>query len=272
MSVADDTRPDFVIPSERLPPGFAETVEQPSTPPVTPAPAATIVLLRDNKDGPEVYLMRRNKNVGFVPGAYVFPGGRVDPADAQSELGALTDALPKEPAPAYWMAAVRELFEESGVLLAKAETGPGFDDQALAAQREALLSDRTTLLEILRAGGYRIRLEGAVYFAHWITPIAESRRFDTRFFATALPAGAQAHADARENSDALWLSPAAALQRFRAGRLPMVFPTVRTLEQLAGHATVKEVLARLRADKVIPMLPRLVRTTEGVGIIIDEKE
>jgi hypothetical protein len=111
-----------------------------------------------------------------------------------------------------------------------------------------------------------------VYFSHWITPEAEPRRYDTRFFAAALPDGRRIRADEREMVDALWISPAEALERFSANRLPMVFPTVRTLQDLAKFDSVADALKALRSRDVEAVLPRLVRTDDGVGIVIDERE
>ncbi|HEX7089667.1 MAG TPA: NUDIX domain-containing protein [Longimicrobiales bacterium] len=263
-----------VIPFEHLPPGFAERIDDPPDPPATPLPAATAVLLRDGGAGPEVLLLRRNRSSGFVPGAYVFPGGRVDAADGEpAALARLEGWEPGgEPAAAYILAAVREVLEETGVLLARDAAGrPAPDARAreVARWRTALLEDRATLADALEALDLRVVAADVVYCAHWITPAAEPRRYDTRFFLARLPAGAEPDVHARELTDALWLSPAEALARFRSGRLPMVFPTVHTLESLAGFRNVEEALAAFRGCIVAPILPRLVRTPEGVAIVVD---
>lgn len=267
--------PVFVIPSDRLPPGFAERLDVPPTEPATPRPAATVVLLRDGGTGVEALLLRRQRTSGFVPGAYVFPGGRVDDADGEPTILDWVDGLHagSEPGPAYWVAAVREVFEETGVLLARDSMGrpvpDSRQDPQLEALREALLSDRTSLAAVVDRLGASLAIDDVVYFAHWITPVAEPRRYDTRFFLARLPDGCEAHADPREMTEAIWLSPQDALARFRAGRLPMVFPTLATLESLVGYATVADVLAAFRGRPVAPILPRLVRTADGVGIVVD---
>ena len=266
----------FVIPHDRLPPGFGARVDEPPADPAAPAPAATAVLLRDGPDGPEALLLKRHRASGFVPGAYVFPGGRVDAADADPRLRErLLAPLPAEPAQGYWIAAVREVFEETGVFLAR-QAGGNFladaRDPAVAAAREALLTDRMTMLEVLERLDARLDLDGIVFVAHWITPVAEPRRFDTRFFVARLPAERDVLADPREMVDAVWFTPETALQRFHAGALPMVFPTVRTLESLAGYASVDALLDAQRGRRVEPVLPRLVRTAEGVGIVVDGDE
>lgn len=267
----------FVIPTDRLPPGFAERIETPPAEPATPRAAATAVLLRDGAAGPEALLLQRHRGSGFVPGVFVFPGGRVDEADGDPRLLERTDGLAEAvaPEPAYWMAAFREVFEETGVLLAQDALGRPAPDAAgdarLAEWREALLAERATLLELLEATGLRLAAGDVVYCAHWITPVAEPRRYDTRFFLARLPAGREALADPREMTGAVWLRPAEALERFRAGRLPMVFPTVVTLESLLEFRTVGEALEAFRRRPVEPVLPRLVRTAEGVGILVDEE-
>lgn len=264
----------FVIPADRLPPGFAERIEAPPAEPALARPAATAVLLRDGDEGLETLLMRRVRTSGFVPGAYVFPGGRVDEADGDPALLERVDGPPTAPDPAYWTAVLREVFEETGVLLARDGAGRPLPDAGrdarLAGWREALMERRATLGEVLRDLELRLALDDVVYFAHWITPLAESRRYDTRFFMARLPEGCEASADPREMTDALWLRPTEAVERFRAGRLPMVFPTVATLESLTRFHTVDDALAAWRDRPVRPILPRLVRTAEGVGIVVDK--
>src|SRR5690606_24912135 len=109
-----------------------------------------------------------------------------------------------------------------------------------------------------------------VYCSHWITPVAEPKRYDTRFFLAGLPAGTTATIDEREMSDAVWVTAAEALHRFRNGSLPMVFPTVKTIQLLEPYATVDDMLAAFRGSDVPPVLPRLVRTDDGIGIIVPD--
>ncbi|HSJ14235.1 MAG TPA: hypothetical protein VK939_07460 [Longimicrobiales bacterium] len=266
----------MLIPFEKLPPGFADTLDRPPSDPVPALPAATAVLGRDSPGGPEVLLLKRQRASGFVPGAYVFPGGRVDRADADDRLAALVTHAPLDPPLMYWLAAVREVFEETGVLLARDPDGAtapdAHRDAALAEWREALLADQGTLLDVLRDRGLRPELQRTVYCAHWITPVVERRRYDTRFFLAALPEAQQAHPDAREMSDALWLTPAAALARFHEGRLPMVFPTVRTLEELQGADSIDDLLDRFRGRAVRTILPRLVKAEHGVELVTEYLE
>lgn len=273
------TSPEMVIPLDRLPPGFAERVDDPPEDVAPPRPAATVILVRDSAAGPELLLLKRLRSAGFVPGAWVFPGGRVDADDAAPDLVRLLRLLPRGPDPAYWMAGIREVFEETGVLLANrnadhAGDTPGrvsadlFADAQLDRWRNALLAGEATLLDVLRAIDAVPDVSGMVYCSHWITPVAEPKRYDTRFFLAALPAGAGVAVDQREMSDAVWLTPGEALHRFQQGSLPMVFPTVKTIQRLAAWDNVDALLAAFRVAEIPPLLPRLVRTADGIGIVV----
>ncbi len=191
--------------------------------PAVPRPAATVVLLRDSAQGPEVYLLRRVKGMAFAPGMHVFPGGSVDPEDADADLAwhgppatqwadwfACTEPLAR----ALVCAAVRETFEESGVLLA----GPG-PQQVLAdvstdeweAERAALEAREQSLSQLLTRRGLVLRADLLRPLAHWITPDVEPKRFDTRFFLAALPAGQVCRDVGGEADHRVWLRPSHAL-------------------------------------------------------------
>lgn len=254
-------RTDYEIPAERLPEGFVETLETVPAVPAVPRPAATVVLLREGRGGPEVLLLRRNRATGFVPGAWVFPGGRVDAADGADALAGRWDGLTREraavrlglgagaepPAIAYYGAAVREAVEETGLWPGVVEGGGGGASEAAATRaREALLGRGEAFAEVLQELNARLDGTAVEYIAHWVTPLVESRRYDTRFFAARVPPGATATHDEREMTGTVWLTPRAALVRHRGGDLPMIFPTIRTLEDLCGFATVGELLAHYR--------------------------
>jgi len=278
--------PDSVIPFDRLPAGFAETLDHPPEDPVEPRPAATIVLMRDGSDGLEVLLLRRNRRSGFVPGAYVFPGGRVDREDGSPELLERLEGLTAEaaaarlkapdqdpPAASFYVAALREAFEETGILVGvDADRRPpptAAEDEGVDAVRDDLMEDRVGFVEALDGLGCRLDGQAVEYVAHWITPVVEPRRYDTRFFAAGVPSDAEPVIDPREMTDGVWLTPAAALARNGEGTLPMVFPTVKTLERLARYESVEEALYAL-ADRDVPaILPRLVTTSTGVGMELD---
>lgn len=218
-------------------------------PPSPAAPSSTVVLLRDAEGGPEVLLLERDARVRFAAGAHAFPGGRVEPADralpagrwrgvdlaaAASELGA---AGPAE-ALGFLVAAVRETFEEAGILLARCRGRPvtagDLARPAIAAGRHLPAAGWAGWLA---ANDLVLDLGALALFSWWVTPRAFPHRYDTRFFLALLPpaqAGAAAH-DRSETTSALWIAPAAALAAARAGELTLVYPTRRTLAALARH-------------------------------------
>lgn len=283
-----DRRPVEEIPTDRLPPGFAETVENPPESPATPRPAATVVLMRDAADGIEVLLLRRVRTAGFVPGAWVFPGGRVDGDDAAPPLLERLEGisagevarrleLPPDaepPAAAYLVAALREAFEETGILVGRDADGhPAPSAEAnpdVRTLRDDLLADEDIFPAVLDAMGCRLDGGAVAYIAHWVTPVAEPRRYDTRFFAAAVSREQDERLHPAEMSASLWISPEDALERNDRGELPMVFPTIRTIEELVGFGSAVEVLDHW-ADRPVPrILPRLVRTPTGVGIEVPD--
>lgn len=283
------SKADHVIPWDNLPERFARLLDDRPADPAPARPAATVALLRPGPDGMQVLLLRRNRKTGFVPGAYVFPGGRVDRADGDPALLERTEGLSsreaarrleleesaKPPPEAYFLAAAREAFEETGILVGSRTDGgppPSPDEPRVHELRDHLLEDRRPFLQILNELDCRIHGDAIEYIAHWITPEAEPRRYDTRFFAAAVPEGTRALHDVREMLEAVWLAPAEALERNEGGELPMVFPTIRTLESLVGFASPAEALESF-GDRSIPaILPRLVKTPTGVGIQVPDEE
>ncbi len=287
---------EHVIPFDRLPDRFAESLENPPAVPATPRPAATIVLMRNGDDGLEILMLKRNRSAGFVPGAYVFPGGRVDRADATEELVSRVDGLTAEraarrldlpaafddgdaagpPAIAFYLAALREAFEETGILVAHDADGAppptAAEDEAVDALRDDLMEDRVAFEAVLDQLGCRIEGTSVEYLAHWITPEAEPRRYDTRFFAAKVRRGAKPIIDPREMTDAIWVTPADALRRHADGVLPMVFPTIKTLEQLEPYASAEEALSDIGGAPVRTILPTLVVTPTGVALQVDDED
>jgi len=266
-----------VIPREELPPGFAERLSVPGEP-AEAHPAATVVLLRDARAGPEALLLRRHGRSGFAADAWVFPGGRVDAADCDERFRhrwrgpepaawcrrlSLSD---ERTALAYLVAAVRETFEETGILL-----GAPRESREMDRLRTEVLAGERHFAEILEAVDAEVDTDSIAYLAHWITPRAEPRRFDTRFFLTALPADAVADAHAAELTEARWLSPSTALEAYEDGELRMLPPTVHTLRRLTPFEDVAAALAGLRDAPVPTFLPRLHGTPEGVVIEVVEE-
>ncbi len=232
---------------------------------VPPFPAATCVLLRDGAGRPEIFLLRRTARASFMAGAYVFPGGRVDAADARADASwcdGLDEArahwpdLPPGEAVASHVAAMRELFEEAGVLPARDRTGrfvvEGDDERSarLRADRAALHEGRIDLRSIVAREGLRLALDALLPLAHWVTPAVEAKRFDARFFVTRAPERQAARHDATETTHGAWMTAAEALDRCRCGEIALPPPTWSTLSDLARFDTVDAVLASTR-DRVI---------------------
>jgi 8-oxo-dGTP pyrophosphatase MutT (NUDIX family) len=280
---------DRFIPFENLPDRFVESLERISEPPVAPRPAATIVLMRDVEPGIEILLLKRSRSAGFVPGAYVFPGGRVDASDATEDTLSRMDGLTPEaaaerlelpnadpPAIAYYLAALREAFEETGILIGSGPDGEpprtAAADPTVDAVRDDLMEDRVTFAEVLDRLRCRIDGTSVEYLAHWVTPLPEPRRFDTRFFAARVPAGSEPIVDPREMTDALWIAPADALERSDNGELPMIFPTIKTLEHLSDYATPEEAITALAALSVRTIMPTLIVTDTGVRLVVDDDD
>lgn len=272
----------FLIPTEQLPPGFAERVEDPALPPAAPRAAATVVLLRDAPGGAEVLLLLRHRRSGFAADAWVFPGGTVDPADRDPALAEHTVG----PTPAAWAhrlgvadpaealglvaAAIRETFEETGILLAREHGAAACSVRESGQARAALLEGHTTLREIAEAEGLHLATAELLYLAHWITPEPEPRRYDTRFFLARVPDGAECTPHAAELTEARWMRPADATAAFAAGELKMLPPTVDTLRRLVPFASVAAAWAALTDAPVSAILPRMRRHPEGVAIEIPD--
>lgn len=220
------------------------------TPPVTPRDAATVLVLRDGPDGPEIFFVRRNANTRFMGGAYVFPGGRLDPADTDPAVPCDLDPDEAarrlgEPDPlrarGLHVAAIRECLEESGILLA---THDAPDDVTLALRRA--LEGRTPppIGPLLREAGVTLAARALVPFSRWVTPKLETRRFDARFFLARAPARVD-HAvhDGGETVASAWLSPRDALARALRREIILAPPTWRTLEELRDVGSVADAFA-----------------------------
>ncbi len=245
--------------------------------------AATIVLLRDADAGLEAYLLRRVASMAFAAGMHVFPGGRVDPADTAAHARwfgtspqAWSGVLSADPPLGHGLvcAAVRETFEESGVLLAGAGpdevvdvSGPEWE-----AERIALLERRESLSSLLERRGLGLRADLLRPWAHWITPELEPRRYDTRFFVAALPAGQHARHVGGEADATFWITPAEAVARFERDQLALMPPTIATLRELAEYATAAEVLAAADLRDIAPILPRVVVDGDEVELLLPHEK
>jgi 8-oxo-dGTP pyrophosphatase MutT (NUDIX family) len=237
---------------------------------VEPRNAATVVLLRDRGDGPEVYLLRRTASMAFAAGFFVFPGGSVDARDEDFADEAWIGPRPSEWARALTSdeprarslvcAAVRETFEESGVLLAGASADRVVADTSgedWEADRLALLDRSLSLAELLLRRGLVLRADLLRVWSHWITPEVEPKRFDTRFFVAAMPDGQRTRDVGGEADRVAWLRPSDALAAHGRGELSMLPPTLAALTDLAPWSTVSEVMAAADDREVVPVMPKL---------------
>jgi len=246
--------------------------------------AATVMLVRDAPEGGgiEVFMLRRNLNSDFVGGAYVFPGGAVDPEDRHDNLGPVctgrtdTDASTRlgieRGGLAYWVAAIRESFEEAGVLLAYDESGEivrltdhdSTTTSRFLAHRAAVDASERRLVEVCEEEGLRLAVDQIYYFSHWITPEGAPRRYDTRFFVARAPQAQVPLHDDVETIAHLWIRPAEALARHRAGKFELVCPTMRSLLALDRFTSADDLLTHAAAiDEVPAILPRIVAEPEG---------
>jgi len=225
--------------------------------------ASTVVLLR-NADGLETYLMRRAATMAFAAGMYVFPGGRIDDADSDADVtwaGMPVDAqrmtAHDRQARGLIVGAVREVFEETGVLLAVDDSGrPAMEDDAWEDDRAEVAVSSAAFAGVLARRGLRVDPALLPLWTHWITPEVESKRYDVRFFVAAVPPGQHARDVSGEADQVVWLPPATALGDYSRGLLPMLPPTVATLADLASLPDVEAVLASAGTRDVRPLMPR----------------
>jgi 8-oxo-dGTP pyrophosphatase MutT (NUDIX family) len=244
--------------------------------------AATVILARPPF---EVYLARRSAASAFAPDAFVFPGGTLEAQDASEAARARTigleperldrefraaipadlacdePAIDRDAAATLSIAALRELFEEAGVVLARTGAGGVVDGasadwQRVAAERIDLRNGRLSFADVLRAHDWYADARALTLFSHWITPPSEPRRYNTHFFFAVAPPGQSALADALETHDGLWISPAEALERRRAGSMHLVYPTIKHLARLTSFDSVEAALEFAREKPVLTIVPR----------------
>lgn len=244
-------------------------------PTVAPAkPASTVMLVRDDEGPLEVFMLRRVSSMAFAPSMHVFPGGGVDRRDAEDELPwagptveAWAENLGTDESSARMLvaAAIREIFEETGVLLASPiageESTPHLDPAVAMDLRARLVAHEIGFGEVLLEHRLVLRSDLLRYRAHWITPEAEPRRFDTRFFVAAVPAGQEPDGETSEADLSEWVRPQGVLDAFADGDLMLLPPTIVCLEQLAEVSTVSAALAQDPA--ITAVMPEFVTTEAG---------
>ncbi len=246
--------------------------------------SATVILIRDGKrEAFEIFFMRRGSNQSFMAGAFVFPGGALDPADCDPELHRyvscgdfeLLPRLLQEPelavsqACGFYVNGIRETFEESGILLAESgpDAGPDFRDPATALRfkeyRAALNGGGMSLLDLAQKEGLRFSLDRMVPYAHWITPDFETKRFNTRFFLARAPEGQIAAHDQAELTDSAWMTPMEALAANDAGRIVLKPPTLKTVHELKDFRSAADVFAAAAGREIRTILPEVFKTADG---------
>lgn len=254
--------------------------------PVQPRLASAVMLLRDHVSGPsprrrglqevEVFMVRRVIQSDFMPDVYVFPGGSISADDCKTEEteDICTPVAPSAADPegrtalgtGTRAAAIRELFEEAGVLLAyRVAVMLAYSEENLArfnAYRQAFNQHKGSLVEMARAEQLTLATDHLGYFAHWITPEVMPRRYDTHFFLTTAPAEQEAAYDRLETSEGVWIQPAEALARYQSGDFPLVFATIHQLRDLATFTNVKEALESTITRHVPTRMPVVV-TEDG---------
>src|SRR5690242_12030459 len=239
---------------------------------VRPRDASTILLLRDGATKEiEVFMMVRHYEIDFNSGALVFPGGSVDKNDreiiAHPELYSGGEGL-DEAAMSFRIAAIRETFEESGILLARPKGSKALLDAKRASEIEAahrsdLCEGKTTFLKVLTDNGMLLALDELVPYAHWVTPEGMPKRFDTWFFLAAAPPDQLGAHDGKESTDSIWVSPREALEGGESGRFKLPFPTTRNLIKLGKQATVKSALDDSRGKTIVTVTPVMTKTASG---------
>jgi len=254
---------------------------------VTPKNASTVILLRDKEpEGFEVFLLKRHEKSSFMGGNFVYPGGRVDRDDGSLELCSFSKGITLDEAHkilgrttspeesfAHWIAGIRELFEEAGVLLAYDHKGSFFQIKTRNEQekffnyRALLQKGGITICQLAQEEKLLFALDQLHYYAHWITPEARSERFDTRFFLARYPLGQEASHDQKETTAGVWLTPNEALEKNLKEEVFLSPPTLKTLEDLSRLKTIDEVYHSLKSRNIQPILPILTKVSDNSLII-----
>ncbi|WP_179957568.1 NUDIX hydrolase [Exilibacterium tricleocarpae] len=222
---------------------------------VTPRPSASVMILRDGRDGIEVFMLKRSPQLDFSPNYLVFPGGGVDPAD---ESPALLDDYDRSELLVYQLTAIREAFEESGFLFAEGDIEPLLRQRVLAAVRRQLLAGEGLFYEEIARKGLQLTPAQLHPVSHWITPVPAPRRFSTYFFLARQPSGQEGSHDGMEAVDALWMSAAQVLALCDREPSPIMFPTEMNCRWLARFDSVTEALTAAQSGcELASVTPRI---------------
>ncbi len=256
--------------------------------PSIPKQSSTIILLRDKRPtGFEVFLLMRHEKSTFMGGNYVFPGGRVDKEDGSLEACTMCKGITPEEAAqklggplspeeylAHWIAGIRELFEEAGILMAYDQNNnllqlKNPDDQnRFSDHRNLLQKGERTIYQIAQQEKLLLALDQLYYYAHWITPEARSERFDTRFFLSRLPEGQETSFDQKETIAEVWMMPRRAFEENVKGNMALSPPALKIMEDLSRYNTIEEVLDTLIEKDIQPILPILTLVSNEPVILL----
>jgi recombination protein RecT len=222
---------------------------------IAPRDASTVIVVRDGDGdaGIEVYLLRRSSNSTVIPDAYVFPGGTLDDSDKSPQARMRLDGEWRPAEPAFTFAAIRETFEECGLLFSVVPV----EHDALRAARTRMLKGERTFSETLIDLDVRLDARAVRYFSRWITPVVNPHRFDARFFVARAPRGQIAEADEMETYNGQWVRPAEALAQVEKDEMQMIFPTIKHLERIGAFADVAALFAFAETKKLIPVTPEV---------------
>jgi 8-oxo-dGTP pyrophosphatase MutT (NUDIX family) len=252
-----------------------------------PLDSATVILARESTQGQfKVFLMRRHRGQDFMGGAFVFPGGRLDEADCDPDLVSHTRGftgaearrrlqapdLPEEKALGLFFAALRETFEESGILLAYDASGQIIDlaegEKAgrYAGYRLQIYEHTLSLRELAEQEGLAFAPDLLMPYSHWITPEIESKRFSTRFFLARQPPEQIPFHDTIEMTKSQWLAPSTALEQQKDGRILLMPPTLKTLEELNEFDSLEDLFLAARSREIRTILPEAFTTDDGFGV------
>ena len=248
-------------------------------------PAATVILMREEIKGDfEIFMVKRSSRSAFGS-LYVFPGGKLDPGDSENDLYPFCEGMNNEEASkqlgikdnglSFWIACIRECFEEVGVLLTNPDDSILQDTSKLTKLRKELNNKEITFKEICVSESLRLRTKNIVPCAHWITPDIETKRFDTRFFLAKVNAKQLASHDGFELTESFWIKPADALAKLKNGEMSMILPTIKNIEKLAEFSSSTEAFnyfEGLGDNAIPPILPKFIKKDgEWVGFLPGEE-
>ncbi len=242
--------------------------------------SSTVLLLRDT-DSLEVLMVRRHHEIEFASNALVFPGGKLHEEDFDPAWSDFIKGDFPAAESALRIAAIRETYEEAGIILARHKAGgPELENALVGPQicarldpfRRAVDLREQSFLALIKAHNLALDLDSLIHFGHWITPEIMPKRFDTHFYLAPLPTGQTAHQDGRETTEALWLGPEQALTMEAESRANIIFPTRMNLKKLLGLKTVEDAESRFKASDVMTILPKMGKNNAGVsGLFIPEE-